>query len=377
MAITIPISTSGAIIGQLLLGIPSIYFLILFFKENNFKDINRSLWPLLVLAFSLTLSTILNLDINKYPPDSYSKIRYLYLACLGYFSFFHLVRKEDTQQLLARLIHIFYIVLMIEIIVSYICVWIDYDIWRFKPRDYRGRVGGSKGYMQFGYETPMLAIIALSLRLNIDKLKIKLNKNIMTMAAIVVPLGAFFSQTRGGMLGLLAGLPFLLYFYRKKYGQVAFIAGFLFAALMVFAWMSGGIPQLGRLFSKFNNTSNNERMIVYKESIKAAKQRPWFGVGVYNEVPDSKVYFGESANPLNDTHSTILQFLVSGGIIGFLLYHLFLFLWLKESSLWIVLPFMVTYYVSSLVHSMFITGTSTAVIIFLFYLITINFTKRE
>lgn len=135
----------------------------------------------------------------------------------------------------------------------------------------------------------------------------------------VIFLADWLTFSRGGYLGLLAGILFGLIFFWKKLeagSKKALIAGTVLAVLII----ATPNPISQRLISSFNLSegSNQGRMETWKNSIDVIKNNPFLGVGLGNyalEIKPSADY----REPIY-SHSAYLDLAAETGILNSLIW---------------------------------------------------------
>ena len=325
---------------------------------------------LLLFIFSILFSNVMNLEGHSDPIRGFKKIRYLVVCFLNVYTLDHLIRTIGSKGKAKLLADLLIYGFTAGTLYAYISFFAKYDFIKMVPEDLGGRVTGITGIMQYGYETPIVVFFCLSAGFYLkNKEKIGLG--------FLNALGVLFSGTRGGILSLIGGTPVFVFCYFRK-----FLKAFVFSAsaaaaavLIVVAAMDVDLEKI----SGERNLSNLLRLKAAQLSLTAFADSPVYGHGLLNQkeqYPVTVFYRGEFVTPyggLQICESTYLQVLVDTGAIGFVLYLLFLFFWVKEllqrkdSMTRLLLPSVFAFIVSSLVHTMFITGTTTAVLISFLY----------
>lgn len=160
--------------------------------------------------------------------------------------------------------------------------------------------------------------------------KIKLQKIIFLLISISLLISDFLTFSRGGYLGLLAGLIFTLFIFRKEIlGRFSIKK---FAAANIFILIIAGIiifpsPISQRLTSSFDVSegSNIGRLETWEQSLEVIKNNP-FGVGIGNYAHEIK----PSADYREPIYSHNLYFDIASetGIINALI-----FIWLIIASI--------------------------------------------
>ncbi len=186
------------------------------------------------------------------------------------------------------------------------------------------------GYLLFNF------FIGIWLLSKSEKLKIK---SLIGLGVILILIAIFLSQTLGIILGLAAGLLFLLIYFAfqkqsvslRKASAVLLILLILFAGLLTATKNSSfwqKIPGLKRVASvSLQDDSVRDRIITWEISIAAFKEKPIFGWGVENfRIPFDRHYdpriLTESMKGTywDKPHNIVLEYLTTTGIVGLLSY---------------------------------------------------------
>lgn len=157
---------------------------------------------------------------------------------------------------------------------------------------------------------------------------------------LILLLGIIFSQTRGAMLGVILGTMTCLFTFvlltssqkAKKRMYWMFPIGLLVCVALFFGLrsVSSTHPQLYRM-THFRDTNTDSRLIYWNQSLRGWKDAPWLGVGQQNfyvvgqKYFQTKLYQATNGTWPDKPHNQFLEYLVSGGSIGFFAY-LFLFI---------------------------------------------------
>jgi O-antigen ligase/tetratricopeptide (TPR) repeat protein len=217
--------------------------------------------------------------------------------------------------------------------------------------------------------------------------KENLSWRIFYSSAIVVNLFVLFSTaTRGALVGLFAAmmvmLLFVLLFYKNK--KVKLISGLILlliilSGLSVFAlkdtWLVKNNLALRRLSQiSFQEGTTKSRLLLWKMSCRASQDRFLFGYGDNNLfIPLDRYHdFELTEDWFDSSHNQFFDELLAHGIIGLIIYILFLFFVLKQiikqrfSDFWLSVVFLglLTAY---LVQGLFIFDTLTIILSFILF----------
>lgn len=197
----------------------------------------------------------------------------------------------------------------------------------------------------------------------------------------------YFTATRGAILGLIGGLlvAAILVSWKerenKKLRKLSHIMlGSVLGLILIFLAVSNTnfvkkSPVLSRFASlSLNEFQNQGRRYVWPMAIKGVIERPIFGWGqenfnfVFNKNYDPRMFGQEQW--FDRTHDVFLDWLIAGGIVGFLSYAsmyvaLFYYIWRKNSLLKIPEKSVLTGLVAAYVfHNIFVFDNLVSYIMF-------------
>lgn len=304
---------------QILFAVPIIYFTYLAIKNNEF-EVPKSAWWLLAFTAVAFISILVNIELTPRPSRNFGKLKYMLYGVGGIFAL-RFWLKEATDKTKKMLVNVF----LLSIVVAGL-----YACWEIfiagKPR-----VKGLTDTMRYGYGSGMVLLTLLSGILQHDKTKKWLDIRFGIIAFIIGFIGMYLTYTRGGLLGFLCGLPFVLYFYKPKLGiSLGAIALMIVLALGGFYLFGSGNYE-SRFLANKNVNSDVIRRSMWKAALISIQEKPIIGWGHSNfhtQVNRIKIENYLDAKFYNDAHShNIFLEIASGtGIIG-----LFLFLgWLAS-----------------------------------------------
>jgi len=288
-----------------------------------------------------------------------------------------------SRKKLALLLNLTFGSLALSAIVGLIGRMINFDIPRWTPHNFEGRLSGFTGSMQFGYESPLFVLMSMVLFLNRKILfeKFKLNLHFVFICTLPILLALITSNTRGGIIALLGALPFIFIQLKPKlFKMFLIISPTLLGLIVLLSFFTSQESSSIRLLSTSKSESNVIRLAVWKKTLESDfPKAPIFGNGllaaktVTFELRHKEKILNASTRI---SESTLFQLIADTGIVGTLLFISFIISWFVESYKrqdiigQISMPVIVAFSTGGLVHSMFITGTTTAVILLSFYLIS-------
>ncbi len=210
----------------------------------------------------------------------------------------------------------------------------------------------------------------------------------------------YYTATRGAILGIIGGiiLTGIVLAWKEKEnktlrkvgyytlaGVAVFIVGFLLIKNTAFVKNS---PVLGRFSTmSVSELQTQGRYFVWPMAVKGIAERPLLGWGqenfnfVFNKYYNPGLYGQEEW--FDRTHDLILDWLIAGGILGFLSYvsiyvALFYLIWRKKSTLKLLQKSILTGLVSAYVfHNIFVFDNLISYIIFFSVLAYVHFMATD
>lgn len=175
-------------------------------------------------------------------------------------------------------------------------------------------------------------IIPLSIAYSLTEVS-KSRRFIIVFITVVQIIALFLTLSRGGIICFslsIFGLPFLLRSKRPIKKEIVLII-ILFLFLSLFLGIIGIHPITEELKTIFHSESIMDRLSILKDGLKIIQDFPFFGTGlgtfkeIFPKYKSSQPYLNFSF-----AHNEPIQLLVETGFLGFILFFLFLFYFLKE-----------------------------------------------
>ncbi len=224
----------------------------------------------------------------------------------------------------------------------------------------------------------------------------KVRGNLLPVLAVLNLLAAWFSGTRGVILGIIAGAMVLLVSKFWFDGNKKAVAGTILAGLVVTAMFFGfvfyakqnNIAQDVAIVSRFSSFNTLfARWNIWKTAIISWEQKPILGWGQENFIHA----FNLNYNPamygqetyFDHPHNTYLGWLVFGGLLGFLAFLLMLFSsvygiiksnLVQEEKNDLIIPILLALITTYCVHIFFVFDNLTSSLLFI--LISVYFGSR-
>lgn len=307
----------NATIGSTLLGFVTALAGVRICPHSNLRHLFgcREFWLLLWIW----LATVVTLLLTSYPlqPRSwYYSNELMKLFILGALTLALVVSKE----------HIYRFQHIVMTAVTFLSVWgIEQSLRGNERLEGLGgsAFGDSNGVAAFGV---LYLPIALNMFLTVNKTKEKL---LWLLSFVIIALLVILTKSRGGMLGLIAAVLYLLFRTRKK-GILLLFAGL---ATLIFTFSS---LQTGDTFNRFEQLVTGEeldysgasRIVLWKAGLMIFKDHPLIGVGLLNfaevKIPYRYEFSGSEDPALLDYsfagykvgHGTFLaQIMPEGGLL--------------------------------------------------------------
>ncbi|WP_413586706.1 O-antigen ligase family protein [Bdellovibrio sp. HCB274] len=219
--------------------------------------------------------------------------------------------------------------LLLNAIIFFYCVLGVYFLYRYfilgEAREYDGRPLLS---IRHGDPNFLCTFFAMMVPLALMQAwrSVLANKNLQVFlqmaAAAFLIVCAFITQSRMGILALLAGLAFLL---TRKFSNSPKVAAVKVAAAVCFVAMVSVIALDGSLahrFSDINDKSSADRLLTYENGFKVFAENPFFGSGMHKArdfffANSQYPQFQSEFKPL-EVHNTYLNVAAELGAIGFM-----------------------------------------------------------
>jgi O-antigen ligase len=287
-------------------------------NKINYKRLFNSqnyllfLWLLFVL-----ISYFFGPYVNNGPGERYFDPKYILdISTKSFLFYFVSTLCIDSEK---KFKYLFLIIIFVSI---YYIFWINLE---YLNGNY-GRIGGPKGLNsdQYGDQNNFAMFFVISLPfLYHFSIHLK-NKSFKYLIWLIIPLGwhaVFLTGSRGGLLGLIAGLiPTIFCLKQKKYGIILAIA-----LCIAFVWQGGPIMKDRARTITYSESKADEsiqgRLDSWAAATKMMLEYPITGVGVASfgmAYPDFS-----NADP-REAHNTFFQIGAESGVFAVIFYLLFL-----------------------------------------------------
>ena len=353
-------SVSFTALSHVLLIVAGPYFLITS-SRNYINQMPKSFWLLVGLAAVCILSVIVNADIISSPLKNIIKTKYFIIGALSTFAFKELIDHYLEKKHIRFLIHLFLIATTVATVSGLIGLWFGFNPLKMKNACHATRACGLYGmYMTYGYGISLFMVILTTVVFYRKKFQEWIDLRIVYIAWIINMLGLIFSFARGGWLGFLMAIPFIvLKESRKLFILICLSSVIVFSAAFFLS------DKVHDVFTK-RTGSNQQRIAFYKTAIKAVQEKPMFGWGYRNFEPNVKKlkakYDIEYKDLGGHAHNNLFEHLASTGLIGFTLVLALMLFWLWESFVrddlvaTIVFPFFMSFFISGMTQYTFGDG---------------------
>ena len=344
----------------------SLYHIVIFIptllllKDGERFKIPKSGWFLIALTLWGVVCNTVNLDELEKVRKTYDELKFylsgvLLLVPINYFY------QRATAHQIKRMINILSFVVAIAFVVGIVKAYFKFDLLTFESGTWQSRSDGLTNYMRYGYASAFLFILGLSIHLNFDKAKKYINPKLFYMALAMCLLAVFAAKTRGALLALLVGVPFLYLKYRPKIAAGIIAMGIIFISAVLYFTLTG--KKAPSRFLNIKDGSNTKRMSQFYSAIKSIEEKPIFGLGAaqfaYHVPRIKKKYDIWSKEYKGHSHNIFLEHAANFGIPGLILFLGFLVFWfvelfgIKTALGWGVASYLVAFTVSGQVENLF------------------------
>lgn len=333
---------------QILFAIPLFYYAWMAIREKNLK-LPMSSWFLIAFMIIALFSLIINFDVLPKPSKNFGRLRYFLYGSAGIFVLRVWIKEASdiTKTLITNLFLISVVVAGIYSAYTFFFVFSD-----------DGRARGFTDTLRYGYGSSMMLITLLSALLQKEKIKSWFNPKLGLAAFIFGFIGMYFTYNRGSLLAFLCGLPFALYFYKKKLGLTLGGLALLGVLSLVGNYLIGTTNYSSRFLVNKNNPSDHIRRSQWKAAIIATQEKPLTGWGFSNfhsQLERIKNQYDLDAKFYKDAHShnLFLEVASGTGLIGLVIFVGWVLTWAWE-AFWtggivraLIVPFGVAWIVGS------------------------------
>lgn len=308
---------------QILFAIPLMYFLWWAIMDKKWQ-LPLSGWFLVGFIVVAVISLVINFDIVPKPSKNFGRVKYFVFGVVGIYVFREWL-PVATDKAKKVLVNTF----LLSIVVAGL-----YAGWEFFISG-KDRVKSLTDTMRYGYGSAMALLTLLSAILHHDKIKNWFNWKWGVTAFIIGFVGMYLTYTRGALLGFLCGLPFVLYFYKKKLGLILGGLAVLGVLGLGGMYLFGSGKYESRFLVNKDNQSDVMRRSQWKAAVIATQEKPLLGWGLSNfhsQLKRIKHEYDLDAKWYDDAHShNIFLEIASGtGLIGFFFFIGWLISWAVE-----------------------------------------------
>ncbi|MBD65317.1 MAG: hypothetical protein CME62_08920 [Halobacteriovoraceae bacterium] len=348
---------------HILIIIPTIAFWL-----NKPKDFSlpKSAWVLIALFMWGGICTAFNYDTIIKPSRSFNDLKYYLFGVLLILPIYHFYKQAKVKHIRIFL-NIFWIVIIVGFFVGISRSTFQFDPVKFEFTDryHPYRSGGFLNYMRYGYASAFVSLLGLSVLFNKDKLKSIINFKLFLPALVLSLCAIYFSQTRGALLALMVGVPFVLWRFKRNIAILSLAVGGCLVLVIIYFSFFGNTNN--RLLNIAGN-SNKVRMSQFQTALKVIETKPFFGLGAdqfsYNVIEYKKKYNLPSKHYSGHAHNIFLEHGANFGVLGIALLALFLMFWFFEmiaihsSFGWAVASYILAFTISGQVELLFDNANS-------------------
>lgn len=365
--------------------LPPIFYLL--YKRELFKSFSWSqgfLWAFIGWA---ALASLLS-SSDPTPLKSVIKLKHYAIPLLGIGAYaWAFERSQNLKKMLVLLASVFCISLVLANISGIIALFTQFHPIKWKAAADETRAAGLYGMaITYGYGIQFPAVLFVLILLFKERSKLGVKESLFWLAGLSSLAGLYFSYTRGALVGFAVALLVGGYFYSKKcffWGLGACAAlGIVFVIVI-----QSSVFSHNRLFQSFGSASNTIRTSQFQAAIYAAKEHPFLGLGwrqFESECSRIKTQYGLPHQDFQGhAHNVYLQVMADTGIVGFILFALFLAFWGLESFKagdWkkrYILPMIGAFVVSGLFQCIHIDAENTFWVMGIYILSQIDFKRFD
>lgn len=265
---------------------------------------------MLAFAAIALLSVLLNWTNIPKIGSNFGKVKYYLYAALGIFPVGAWL-KTVSDRTKTRLVRTFAIVVFAS---GLWCTWqvLVMGLNRADPLTET---------MRYSYGTTLVLLLWLGMVLRADDFKSWMPKSWSWLGITGLTLSMIFVQSRGAQGAFLLGLPFVVFFWKKKAGLAVFaLCGFLMGGIAWNYFYGTTNTSSLKILNPSNNGSDNIRRTQWQSGLIAFKEKPILGWGLGNlhtQVKRIKVENNLGAQDyVGHAHNVLIEVAAGTGILG-------------------------------------------------------------
>ena len=361
---------------QILFAIPLFYFTSIAFREKNYHLPKSAYW---LVAFTIValISSLINFELMPKPSKNLGKLKYFLFGVGGIFvlRYWTLNASDKMKRVILNTFFVSLIVAGAYVMYRYTTDVIISGV------DRRGRPLTET--MRYGYGSSMILLTLLSAILHKERITNFFNHKLAIFAFVIGFLGMYLTYTRGALLGFLCGLPFVLFYYKKRLGLLVGGSAVILVGILGGIYLFGSGNYQSRFLMNKNNSSDVIRRSQWQAALIATKERPYLGWGLSNfhtQLKRIKIENDLAAKDYNDAHAhnLFLEVASGTGLIGLFFFLGWVLSWALELffsgglNRALIIPFGVAFVISSQFEVTF-DANNACMIFFLYSLSSARF----
>jgi len=330
-----------------------------------------SSWFLIALFVWGLICTIYNLDTVIKPRKSFDDLKFYLLGPGLIYPLRYFFDRTNSFQI-KRLLNVLYFIIIAAFIVGCVKAFLDFDLIKWQAKEFKNRSGGFTNYMRYGYSHAFMFITGLGIYVNRERLKEFINPKLFIFALTLCLLAIFTSKTRGALLAVLVGVPWLMLKYKPTIAKIVIGLGTVFLGVVIYI---SAFSNSSNRFLDINDGSNKKRMSQFYSAWKSMQEKPVFGLGSdqfsYNVPRLKEKYDIWSKEYQGHSHNIFLEHGANFGYLGIILLFGFLITWffemvaLRNDFGWIISSYIVAYVVAGQVELLF-DNTNSHLLFFIY-----------
>ena len=297
---------------HILIAAPIIYYA----PKYNWKKFPKSAWALLAFSVIIILSVILNQDVIDNGYKDITKVKYFVIAALSIipldFYFNEYLKGEEKTKVIRNLVLTFLLSSSVASLAGIVGYFTGVNPIKFNTVTMERSSGMFGMLITYAHSVSLLCTLLAVMFLNRKKLIQYAPSWAIITALLINFYGLFTTYTRGALIAFFASLIFV----NKKIAIAAIsisLVASIILSITVHEYFENNI---------LRSKSNDERMMMWKSSIEAFKERPILGYGYQNFEPHSTEMIIKHKIPgiifHGHAHNNFLEILATTGLLGLL-----------------------------------------------------------